>query len=71
MADRIEIFLRGLKRRSVAAQNASAKVPFMITNQQKQLLRELGHDDDAISKMTPEQAHKALVCSADMREAAN
>jgi hypothetical protein len=32
----------------------------MITQAQKQQLREMGHDDDAIIKMTPEQAHKAL-----------
>jgi hypothetical protein len=32
----------------------------MITKAQKEQLREMGHDNDAISKMTPEQAHKAL-----------
>ncbi len=40
--------------------DAPAQIPFMITKAQKQRLREMGHDDDAISRMTPEQAHKAL-----------
>jgi hypothetical protein len=41
-----------------AVQNASAKVPFM-TKSSRNNCCELGHDD-AISKMLPEQAHKAL-----------
>jgi hypothetical protein len=41
-----------------AIQNASAKVPFMIKSSRNNCC-ELGHDD-AISKMLPEQAHKAL-----------
>jgi hypothetical protein len=43
-----------------APRESSAQVPFMITKAQKHQLREMGHDDDAISRMTPEQAHKAL-----------
>jgi hypothetical protein len=35
-------------------------MPFMITNAQKAKLRAIGYDDDAISKMTPEQAHQNL-----------
>ena len=43
-----------------AERDPPAQIPFMITKAQKQRLREMGHDDDAISRMTPEQAHKAL-----------
>jgi hypothetical protein len=32
----------------------------MITQAQKQRLRELGHDEETIQKMTPEAAHKLL-----------
>jgi hypothetical protein len=38
----------------------AAQMPFMITNAQKAKLRAIGYDDDAISKMTPEQAHRNL-----------
>jgi hypothetical protein len=38
----------------------AAQMPFMITNAQKAKLRAIGYDDDAISKMTPEQAHQNL-----------
>jgi hypothetical protein len=37
-----------------------AQVPFMITQAQKQRLREMGHDEVAIQNMTPEAAHKLL-----------
>jgi hypothetical protein len=32
----------------------------MITTAQKQQLRQLGYNDDAISNMTPAQAHEAI-----------
>jgi hypothetical protein len=38
----------------------AGQMPFMITNAQKAKLRSIGYDDDAISKMTPEQAHRNL-----------
>jgi hypothetical protein len=38
----------------------AAQMPFMITNAQKAKLRAIGYDYDAISKMTPEQAHRDL-----------
>jgi hypothetical protein len=38
----------------------AAQMPFMITNAQKARLRAIGYDDDAISKMTPEHAHREL-----------
>ena len=31
-----------------------AQMPFMITNAQKEKLRLIGYDEEAISKMTPE-----------------
>jgi hypothetical protein len=37
-----------------------AQMPFMITKAQKATLRAMGHDDDAISHMTPVQAHRYL-----------
>jgi hypothetical protein len=39
-------------------------VPFMITQAQRQRLREIGHDEEAIQNMTPEAAHKLLGTSA-------
>lgn len=39
---------------------AAAQVPFMITNVQKQQLREMGHTEEAIQEMTPATAHKLL-----------
>jgi hypothetical protein len=75
LSDRIDIVLRILKRRAIGqrvtrdasagieqalAQPNSAQMPFMITNAQKQKLREMGHDDGVISNMTPEQAREAL-----------
>lgn len=64
MLEALEDYVKRQKRRlGVAAPRttgAGGQVPFMITNAQKQQLREMGHDDDAIGNMTPEQAHKAL-----------
>jgi hypothetical protein len=37
-----------------------AQMPFMITKAQKEKLRAMGYDDDAIGQMTPEQAHRNL-----------
>lgn len=37
-----------------------ASVPFMITQAQKTKLRQMGYDDEGISKMTPEMAHSLL-----------
>jgi hypothetical protein len=45
---------------STAQREQSAQVPFMITAAQKQRLREMGHHDEAIRAMTPEEAHKLL-----------
>jgi hypothetical protein len=44
----------------VVAPAQYAQMPFMITVAQKGQLRLIGYDDDAISKMTPEQAHRHL-----------
>ena len=64
MPEALEDNVKHQKRRlGVAAPRTAAaggQVPFMITHAQKQQLREMGHDDDAIGNMTPEQAHKAL-----------
>jgi hypothetical protein len=35
----------------------AAQMPFMMTNAQKTKLRAIGYDDNAISKMTPEQSN--------------
>jgi hypothetical protein len=43
-----------------ATAEATAQMPFMITKAQKAKLRAIGYDDDAISQMTPEQAHRYL-----------
>ena len=37
-----------------------AQVPFMITQSQKEALRNKGFDDDQISNMTPATAHSLL-----------
>lgn len=37
-----------------------AQVPFMITQAQKQALRNMGFDDSQISNMTPGEAHGVL-----------
>ena len=38
----------------------TGQISLMITKAQKQRLREMGYDDNAITGMTPEQAHRAL-----------
>jgi hypothetical protein len=38
----------------------TAQMPFMITLAQKHRLRQLGHDEAAISAMTPQDAHRKL-----------
>jgi hypothetical protein len=48
----------------VAEQVPSAQMPLMITQAQKTRLRELGHDDAAITAMTPHHAHKVLGISS-------
>lgn len=75
LSDRIEIVLRGLKRRAIGQrvtrdalagiqealnQPNVAQVPFMITQPQKEALRTKGFDDDQIANMTPEKAHQLL-----------
>lgn len=75
LEDRLKIVLRGLKRRSALRKmmiedagkgvepseaSTTAKVPFMITQAQKQQLRDMGYDDGRISTMTPAQAHAAI-----------
>lgn len=37
-----------------------ASIPFMITNARKVRLRDLDYSDEAISTMTPEEAHQLL-----------
>jgi hypothetical protein len=49
---------------AVAERERSAQMPLMITQAQKQRLREIGHDDAAINKMTPHHAHKVLGISS-------
>jgi hypothetical protein len=39
---------------------ASRSVSLLITQQQRQRLRELGFSEDAIREMTPAEAHKHL-----------
>jgi hypothetical protein len=75
LSDRIEIVLRGLKRRAIGQrvtrdalagiqealnQPNTAQVPFMITQAQKEALRAKGFEDDQIANMTPEKAHQLL-----------
>jgi hypothetical protein len=63
LEDRLEIVLRGLKRRVVPTPmtaESSAQMPFMITNAQKEALRKKGFSDDQIANMTPESAHQVL-----------
>jgi hypothetical protein len=44
----------------VEAPPQNLRMPFMITKAQKAKLRAMGYDDDAISQMAPEQAHRYL-----------
>ena len=75
LEDRLKIVLRGLKRRATGhrvtrdalagIQEAlnepnPAQMPFMVTNAQKQKLREMGYEDEAISNMTPVQVQEAI-----------
>jgi hypothetical protein len=63
LEDRLEIVLRGLKRRLAPTQTArepAAQVPFMITQAQKEALRAKGFEDDQIANMKPEKAHQLL-----------
>jgi hypothetical protein len=74
LSDRIEIVLRGLKRRSAVrrstledaskrpdpADHNAGQIPFMITQAQKEALRKKGFEDDQIAHMTPEKAHQLL-----------
>lgn len=75
LSDRIDIVLRGLKRRAIGQrvtrdalagvqealnQPNTARVPFMITQAQKEALRAKGFEDDQIVHMTPEKAHQLL-----------
>ncbi|MEO6843169.1 MAG: hypothetical protein ABI192_20685 [Bradyrhizobium sp.] len=43
-----------------AVHGKGARVPFMITQAQKEALRNKGFDDDQISNMTPAKAHDLL-----------
>jgi hypothetical protein len=45
-----------------------ASVSFFITNRQKAMLREKGYDDQQISKMKPEEAHRILQLTAAAAE---
>jgi hypothetical protein len=67
LEDRLEIVAlklsRGPKRRVVPASTipeSSARVPFMITQAQKEALRAKGFEDDEIAAMTPAMAHGLL-----------
>jgi hypothetical protein len=76
LKDHLDLFIKKMQRRAVPipphivtgetppktlmTEDEGTQIPFMITKAQKQTLREMGYDDAAISKMTPEQAHKAL-----------
>jgi phosphotransferase system IIA component len=55
----------------LTSQARPALVPFMITRAQKQRLREMGHDQEAIENMTPEAAHKLLGIGSETNEGAN
>ena len=41
------------------------QLSFMITRAQKERLRELGHDEDSIRRMKPEDAHRLLNDAAE------
>lgn len=43
-----------------AAARKGGKVPFMITQAQREALRQKGFEDDQIADMTPEKAHRLL-----------
>ncbi len=48
---------------------AVARIPFMITQAQRARLRDLGHTDDEIKKMTPNEAHGILGGLSNVRHA--
>lgn len=59
-----------------AQSKKAAQMPFMITNAQKQQLRELGYTDEAIRNMTPQRSLDILAAGAkappaQLREAAH
>lgn len=56
----IEEGLNSFRATEATVESNSAQVSFMITKAQKERLRALGHDDDTIREMTPEQAHRLL-----------
>jgi glucose/arabinose dehydrogenase len=65
MLEALEDYVKRQKRRLGAAAPRSAvgsggQVPFMITQAQKEALREKGFEDDQIVQMTPEKAHQLL-----------
>jgi hypothetical protein len=63
MLEALEDYVKRQKRRlgvTAAQAAAGAQAPFMITNAQKQQLREMGHTEVAIQEMTPATAHKLL-----------
>jgi hypothetical protein len=63
MLEALEDYVKRQKRRlGVTASRATsgAQMPFMITGAQKQQLRSMGYDDEAVSNMTPAQAHEAI-----------
>ncbi len=47
-------------RSDESSEPVTASVSFFITNKQKAMLREKGYDDQQISKMKPEEAHRIL-----------
>jgi hypothetical protein len=65
MLEALEDYVKRQKRRlgaaaPRAAAGAGGQVPFMITQAQKEALREKGFEDDKIATMTPEKAHQLL-----------
>jgi hypothetical protein len=64
MLEALEDYVKRQKRRlGVAAPQtvaAGGKVPFMITQAQKEALRAKGFEDDQIAHMTPEKVHQLL-----------
>jgi hypothetical protein len=64
MLEALEDYVKRQKRRLGAAAPRTAaaggQVPFMITQAQKEALREKGFEDDQIANMTPEKAHQLL-----------
>ena len=42
-------------------------IPLFLTNETKAQLRELGHDDQEIAAMTPEQGWQSLLCESALQ----